>query len=60
MGWALTQYGFGAQFGDLVPIFLREQLIQVWLLAVTLSILAGAYPAWRASKMTPMAALRRD
>jgi len=25
-----------------------------------LSILAGAYPAWRASKMTPMAALRRD
>ena len=60
MGWALTQYGFGAQFGDLVPIFLREQLIEVWLLAVTLSILAGAYPAWRASKMTPMAALRRD
>ena len=60
MGWALTQYGFGAQFGDLVPIFLREQLIEVWLIAVTLSILAGSYPAWRASKMTPMAALRRD
>ena len=60
MGWALTQYGFGAQFGDLVPIFLREQLIQVWFIAVILSILAGIYPAWRASKMTPMAALRRD
>ena len=60
MGWGLTQYGFGAQFGDLVPIFLREQLIRVWLIAVTLSILAGVYPAWRASKMTPMAALRRD
>ena len=60
LGWILTQYGFGAQFGDLVPIFLVPAMINVWLTAVTLSILAGAYPAWRASKMTPMAALRRD
>ena len=54
------RYGFGAQFGDLVPIFLVPALVNVWLTAVILSILAGAYPAWRASKMTPMAALRRD
>ena len=60
LGWVLTQYGFGAQFGDLVPIFLVPALVNVWLTAVILSILAGAYPAWRASKMTPMAALRRD
>ncbi len=60
LGWILTQYGFGAQFGDLVPIFLVPAMINVWLTAVILSILAGAYPAWRASKMTPMAALRRD
>jgi putative ABC transport system permease protein len=60
LGWVLTQYGFGAQFGDLVPIFLVPAMVNVWLTAVTLSILAGAYPAWRASKMTPMAALRRD
>ena len=60
LGWILTQYGFGAQFGDLIPIFRVEALINVWLTAVTLSILAGTYPAWRAGKMTPMEALRRD
>ena len=60
LGWILTQYGFGAQFGDLVPIFRVDAMINVWLTAVTLSILAGTYPAWRAGKMTPMEALRRD
>ena len=60
LGWILTQYGFGAQFGDLVPIFRVDAMINVWLTAVTLRILAGTYPAWRAGKMTPMEALRRD
>ena len=60
LGWILTQYGFGAQFGDLDPIFRVDAMINVWLTAVTLSILAGTYPAWRAGKMTPMEALRRD
>ena len=60
LGWVLTQYGFGAQFGDLIPIFLVEDLVQVWLIAFVLSIISGVYPAWRASQMTPMEALRRD
>ena len=60
LGWVLTQYGFGAQFGDLIPIFLVRDLINVWLTAFILSIVSGVYPAWRASKMTPMEALRRD
>ena len=60
LGWGLTQYGFGSNFGDLIPIFRADALLNVWLTAVTLSIIAGTYPAWRAGKMTPMTALRRD
>ncbi|NHI02689.1 hypothetical protein DYY67_0386 [Candidatus Nitrosotalea sp. TS] len=42
------------------PIFLPEDLIKVWILSLTLSIMAGIYPAWKASRLSPMVALRRD
>ncbi len=42
------------------PIFLPEDLIKVWVLSLTLSIMAGVYPAWKASQLSPMLALRRD
>ena len=42
------------------PIFSPLDLIKVWLLSLTLSIIAGMYPAWKASKLSPMVALRRD
>ena len=42
------------------PIFAPLDLIKVWLLSLTLSIIAGMYPAWKASKLSPMVALRRD
>jgi putative ABC transport system permease protein len=42
------------------PIFVPLDLIKVWLLSLTLSILAGMYPAWKASKLSPMVALRRE
>lgn len=42
------------------PIFDPIDLIKVWLLSLTLSILAGMYPAWKASKLSPMVALRRE
>ncbi|MHB8601976.1 MAG: ABC transporter permease [Nitrosotalea sp.] len=42
------------------PIFVLMDLIKVWLLSLTLSILAGMYPAWKASKLSPMVALRRE
>ncbi|HEX5458289.1 MAG TPA: ABC transporter permease [Candidatus Nitrosotalea sp.] len=42
------------------PIFIPMDLIKVWLLSLTLSVLAGMYPAWKASKLSPMVALRRE
>jgi putative ABC transport system permease protein len=37
-----------------------EDLIKVWLLSVSLSIAAGIYPAWKASRLSPLIALRRE
>ncbi len=42
------------------PIFAPMDLIKVWLLSLTLSVIAGMYPAWKASKLSPMVALRRE
>jgi putative ABC transport system permease protein len=45
---------------DLVPVFRNEDLMYVWLTTVSLSLAAGLYPAWRATRISPMTALRRD
>lgn len=42
------------------PIFVPMDLIKVWLLSLVLSVIAGMYPAWKASKLSPMVALRRE
>lgn len=42
------------------PIFAPMDLLKVWVLSLGLSILAGMYPAWKASKLSPMVALRRE
>ncbi len=42
------------------PIFVPTDLLKVWLLSLGLSVLAGMYPAWKASKLSPMVALRRE
>lgn len=42
------------------PIFVPMDLLKVWLLSLGLSVLAGMYPAWKASKLSPMVALRRE
>ncbi len=49
--------GPGAQ---IPPIFTVSDIVKVWLLSVTLSIVAGVFPAWKASRLSPLVALRRD
>lgn len=72
-GYAMTGFssptgstsGFGAFFrstsiSSFPPIFLPLDLIKVWLLSVSLAVGAGIFPAWKASKLSPMVALRRE
>lgn len=42
------------------PIYVPSDLIKVWVLSVTLSAGAGVFPAWKASRLSPLVALRRD
>ncbi len=42
------------------PVYIPTDLLKVWILSVTLSLAAGIYPAWKASRLSPMVALRRD
>lgn len=50
----------GGEPTHIPPIFLLEDLVKVWVLSLTLSIMAGVYPAWKASRLSPLVALRRD
>ncbi len=52
--------GGGGPSVHIPPIFILTDLIKVWLLSLTLSVIAGIYPAWKASKLSPMVALRRE
>jgi putative ABC transport system permease protein len=42
------------------PIYNILDLAKVWLLSLSLSVMAGIYPAWKASQLSPMVALRRE
>jgi putative ABC transport system permease protein len=42
------------------PVFLPKDLATVFALSVSLSLIAGLYPAWRASRLPPIVALRRE
>ena len=46
------------QAESFTPVFLVEDMMIVWLISVGLSMVAGFYPAWKASRYLPVDALR--
>ena len=49
----------GAAAPHISPIFLPNDLLYVWFLSLSISLVAGVYPAWKASRLSPLEALRR-
>ena len=51
--------GTGPSGGHISPVFVANDISTVWLLSVILSLGAGLFPAWKAARLSPIAALRR-
>jgi len=51
--------GGGGPAAHVDPIFVPSDLLRVWSLSLLLSIAAGIMPAWKASRLSPLEALRR-
>ena len=51
--------GGGANQVHVPPVFLPADLLNVWTLSLILSLGAGLFPAWKASRLSPILALRR-
>lgn len=45
---------------ELTPYYSWIDLARIWALSLGLSVAAGLYPAWKASKLSPIVALRRE
>ncbi len=45
---------------EVTPHYPLSDLVTVWAISLGLSVAAGLYPAWKASKLSPIIALRRD
>ena len=45
---------------EVTPRYPWSDLARVWAISLGLSVAAGLYPAWKASKLSPIVALRRE
>lgn len=45
---------------EVAPQYPLTDLARVWGISLALSVAAGMYPAWKASRLSPIVALRRD
>lgn len=58
-GYMLARASPGSGEGPpLEPVYFAIDLARIWTISVILSIIAGLLPAWKASRVTPIAALR--
>jgi putative ABC transport system permease protein len=65
LGYILSSIGAsegghpGAAAGShITPIFLPNDLLRVWILSLAIAIASGIFPAWKASRLSPLVALR--
>lgn len=49
----------GGAASHINPVFVPDDLLNVWALSTVLSLGAGIFPAWKASRLSPLEALRR-
>ncbi|MDQ1280492.1 MAG: transporter permease [Thermoproteota archaeon] len=53
-------FRIGGEGVQIIPWFSPTTLFTTWLLCVGLSMISGFYPAWRASRLDPVVALRQE
>jgi putative ABC transport system permease protein len=47
-----------AAASHIAPIFFPNDLVRVWVLSLTITLAAGIFPAWKASRLSPLVAMR--
>ena len=45
---------------EIVPTFDVWNIVSTWILCIVLSMISGFYPSWRAARLNPVEALRRE
>jgi putative ABC transport system permease protein len=60
LAYLLSATGGGPTAADshIPPVFLPNDLVRVWLLSLTITLAAGIFPAWKASRLSPLVAMR--
>jgi putative ABC transport system permease protein len=60
LAYAMRSLFRGEFVAALNPIFTPQTFVFTWLLCLILSVISGFYPAWRASQLDPVVALRHE